>query len=76
MPHHGVVENEVIRKRREQEIQQMNADEGGDDEGQTLPRNVVSWPGGDRGEELFRVTPVDVVRERRVRKERDKLLPC
>ena len=45
----------------------MDSDECGDDEGQALSGNVVSWPGGDGGAELFVVAPVDFIREGRVR---------
>ena len=40
-----------------------------------MPGNVVSWPGGDGGEELFRVTPVNRIRERRVWEVRNEVLP-
>ena len=53
----------------------MNSDEGGDDERQALSGYVVSWPGGGGDEELFGITPVDVIGELRVRKVRHELLP-
>jgi len=76
MLHHVVVKHEIIRKRRKQEVQQMHSDERRDDERYALPGNVVSWPGGNwRSEELFGVSPVNFVGERRVREMRDELLP-
>jgi hypothetical protein len=45
--HHFVVEYEFEGEAGEDEIEQVDADEGEDDEGEDLAGDVVPWPGGD-----------------------------